>query len=305
MRRWHTRIFICLALGAVTTVAVAWVFAARLRAVAPSTTPISIDNAPLEPSLLVRLDETNRLGSTVERATAGNPEQHWRDFVHYVWLARPGLAARYAEILLATTTPEELLWLVGEEPTRSEATLSRAALMPGLKTMTDTIKSRVEAAATSVEASGEPFGLERHYLGQDSGQFLRLSWRVGWPLRALHGELWRVWGDPGRPVGGSPGRRVWSSPGPIESVRHCLVLPNGLHKRIGVAALPRGILPLGFIVDSIVFGFLWWTLIVGIAGLKRAMRRRRGRCPMCKYDLRGDLDAGCPECGWGREEVKE
>jgi len=24
------------------------------------------------------------------------------------------------------------------------------------------------------------------------------------------------------------------------------------------------------------------------------------RCPACKYDLRGDLKSGCPECGWNR-----
>ncbi len=26
-----------------------------------------------------------------------------------------------------------------------------------------------------------------------------------------------------------------------------------------------------------------------------------GICPTCGYDLRGELDAGCPECGWNRE----
>ena len=30
-------------------------------------------------------------------------------------------------------------------------------------------------------------------------------------------------------------------------------------------------------------------------------RRRRGRCPACGYDLRGDLSAGCTECGWNRD----
>jgi hypothetical protein len=25
-------------------------------------------------------------------------------------------------------------------------------------------------------------------------------------------------------------------------------------------------------------------------------------CPKCQYDLRGDPDAGCPECGWQREQ---
>ena len=33
-------------------------------------------------------------------------------------------------------------------------------------------------------------------------------------------------------------------------------------------------------------------------------RMRRGLCPLCNYDLRGDLAAGCPECGWNREDTK-
>jgi hypothetical protein len=33
---------------------------------------------------------------------------------------------------------------------------------------------------------------------------------------------------------------------------------------------------------------------------RRMLRRRRGRCPRCGYDLQGDFDAGCPECGWNR-----
>jgi hypothetical protein len=31
---------------------------------------------------------------------------------------------------------------------------------------------------------------------------------------------------------------------------------------------------------------------------RRTLRRRRGRCGECAYDLKGDL-GGCPECGWG------
>jgi len=27
----------------------------------------------------------------------------------------------------------------------------------------------------------------------------------------------------------------------------------------------------------------------------------RGMCPRCHYDLKGRLECGCPECGWGRE----
>lgn len=31
--------------------------------------------------------------------------------------------------------------------------------------------------------------------------------------------------------------------------------------------------------------------------------QRRGRCPKCKYELRGDYAHGCPECGWNRTNM--
>ncbi|MCH8825294.1 MAG: hypothetical protein IH984_17495 [Planctomycetes bacterium] len=33
---------------------------------------------------------------------------------------------------------------------------------------------------------------------------------------------------------------------------------------------------------------------------RAARRRKKGICPQCAYDLRGDFSVGCPECGWGR-----
>lgn len=37
-----------------------------------------------------------------------------------------------------------------------------------------------------------------------------------------------------------------------------------------------------------------------IRGSPAARRERQGRCPKCGYDLKGNLTAGCPECGWNR-----
>jgi hypothetical protein len=42
------------------------------------------------------------------------------------------------------------------------------------------------------------------------------------------------------------------------------------------------------------WGLLWYRLD------REAQRQRRGQCPQCGYDLRGDLKSGCPECGWNR-----
>lgn len=63
-------------------------------------------------------------------------------------------------------------------------------------------------------------------------------------------------------------------------------------------ALPlRPNLP-GLAVDSVLFGVLAWVAVFAPFRLRRAVRRRRGLCPYCAYDVRG-LDV-CPECGGGR-----
>ena len=50
---------------------------------------------------------------------------------------------------------------------------------------------------------------------------------------------------------------------------------------------------------------VWWLLVpatplpaIWLRGrVRRAVRRRRGLCPACGYDLRATTDARCPECG--------
>ncbi len=44
----------------------------------------------------------------------------------------------------------------------------------------------------------------------------------------------------------------------------------------------------------------WAVIVLSPVILLRLNRRRHGRCPACAHDLRGGLDAGCPECGWNR-----
>jgi len=52
-----------------------------------------------------------------------------------------------------------------------------------------------------------------------------------------------------------------------------------------------------------VFGAIYFAPVAAIALARRVRRTKRGRCPRCGYDLRGDMNAGCPECGWGRPEI--
>ncbi len=54
-------------------------------------------------------------------------------------------------------------------------------------------------------------------------------------------------------------------------------------------------------LDTLFWGAIWMGLILIPLATRRARRRKKGLCPECAYDLRGDLTPGCPECGWNRE----
>ena len=64
--------------------------------------------------------------------------------------------------------------------------------------------------------------------------------------------------------------------------------------------LAYGPLPLGFVANSLAYTAALSLLLLGPSTLRLAIRRKRGRCINCGYDLRGDFSAGCPECGWQR-----
>lgn len=102
----------------------------------------------------------------------------------------------------------------------------------------------------------------------------------GWPLRCVAGERW---GEYHRPSG------------PIQSA-------SGMFVAFG-AQWPNRVLWLGMVLNEVFYGAVIVLPFVGWIQGRRAIRRRRGRCPQCAYDLRGDLSSGCPECGQGRERA--
>ena len=69
-----------------------------------------------------------------------------------------------------------------------------------------------------------------------------------------------------------------------------------ISRALGLRDLPaRPVLP-GLAADSLILGTLVFVAASLPAHVRRALRRRRGLCPACGYDLRA-TPGQCPECG--------
>ena len=53
----------------------------------------------------------------------------------------------------------------------------------------------------------------------------------------------------------------------------------------------------GFLFNTLAYGFIIWLIFPGPFVLRRLIRRKRGLCVKCAYDLRGAEHEACPECG--------
>ena len=59
--------------------------------------------------------------------------------------------------------------------------------------------------------------------------------------------------------------------------------------------------PLGAIIVLFALGVVAHVKVLHAESVRFHLERRRfGLCPKCGYDLEGNVDSGCPECGWRR-----
>ena len=109
--------------------------------------------------------------------------------------------------------------------------------------------------------------------------------RAGFPLRSFEGM--HSWG-------GVQPSHSWAIP----------IEPRDLNVA-WVSVIPCKPLLLGFIGNTALYGLLVWICFAGPGVLLKRIKAERWRlarcCHQCGYDLRGALEAGCPECGWRRE----
>ncbi len=80
-----------------------------------------------------------------------------------------------------------------------------------------------------------------------------------------------------------------------------LAIDSHLRDGYDVRYLPlRPILP-GVVINTIVYAIVLRILWIGPQRVQRVLRRSRGKCVACGYDLRGNSQSPeCPECGTSR-----
>jgi hypothetical protein len=106
---------------------------------------------------------------------------------------------------------------------------------------------------------------------------------AGWPAICLHAEsIFDI-------MNFSPTARVWRNGYVIE--RGSTVQP------FTAIVLPLGPVWKGLIINTLLFSAAWFALFAVISKVRALLRRCRGCCARCGYDLRGSNGDRCSECG--------
>ena len=120
--------------------------------------------------------------------------------------------------------------------------------------------------------------------------------QAGWPCRCVEAQVAEV-------------KRMGV---PVRTdFRPAVKLPETLHflrvREARYRVLPLRPIWLGFAINTLFYAAILWMLWLSPFVVRRVVRRKRGRCINCGYDLRGTSEGGggCPECGWRwREQVE-
>lgn len=122
------------------------------------------------------------------------------------------------------------------------------------------------------------------------------SWEAdarGWPLLSL----WSCMG------GGLATGDMSSWPDAYPEISQTSLPPSGkidtaLQNSVGeTVTLPLYPIWPGFAINTVFYAAICWLLWMTPFTARRMIRRRRGRCPNCGYDLAHAEHEQCPECG--------
>ncbi len=109
---------------------------------------------------------------------------------------------------------------------------------------------------------------------------------AGWPFVAMHEQSWID------DAASSLHRRIYRTAVGLQSET----------TGSGPAVAPLRPLPLypalpGFLINTLLYAAISFGLFAGFGATRHSIRRKRGHCIKCGYDLRGADHEVCPECG--------
>ena len=230
MRRWITIILLCLLLGAVINIAVAWGLAIQL------SPPDSI---------------THNAGPTYRIVC--------RRFQSFdLFYLRTCGASKWVIV----DSSARSLWLGEDISTTSQIQWDMPASIAEMLQLDRESLPCPKYKSKAVISYGLPF---QSMVALKSTRGLRKQWPVGWVNTR-------------------------------EEYNYGIRLSNN----IIVPILP---IPALFVANWTLYAAIVALVYLGFRSFTFSVRRRRGRCPKCAYDLRHDLATGCPECGWRRSDV--
>ena len=249
VKAWILRIAVCLVLGMITTLAVAWACAWWIN------------------------------------AGQGDFREGWHDAQQTEWMRgwritrRDAFGANRVVAMARGTVPVP--------PKAPIAILTREELVPWWSNLSQVMDEQVRAVhaqESTRRAQGDKTTVRPTVLFDDAR---------GWPLPAL-----RCRWDHGLVPGGPEGGEILQGGIELEPANPQQMSSLSIDDQ---RALPYWPIWRGLAVDTSFYATILFVLLGGIDFTRRELRRVRGRCIKCGYDLRGDFSTGCSECGWGRE----
>ena len=233
MKRCGGRIMVCLCLGAITTIVVAWVLACFAQP---------------------ELHKTAGLDGWIVSS-----RQVWYKADSSVWIVRLHIApgALQLDSRPLRTNADRSVWLAAIDP--------EVLADEGVPRWSNLLRRRFDSIDPQTQRTDQV---------------------RGWPMLALYsttfvnnGGNWFLDSKP----------RTVTTTGAIKLQT---VWPDGPDR-----LLPLQPLLVGFVVDCLFYGSAWFVLASLPIGLRHLIRRWRGVCRRCGYDLRHADHRVCPECG--------